>query len=70
MRLLDAAGTVVASHDRPLLPNDRFGLFVPPQAVPGSYTLAAVLYDPATANVVASPDGTEMLRLATIEIVR
>ena len=39
LRLLDAAGAVVASHDRPLQPQDRYGLFVPPDAAPGSYRL-------------------------------
>lgn len=68
LRLLDAAGSVLASADRPLLPTDRAGLFVPPQTPPGAYTVAALLYDPATLAPLPDDAGRDTVPLAAVTI--
>lgn len=67
-RLLDPQGNVAAALDRPLAAVDRFGLFLPPSAAPGLYTLAAVLYDPATGQELADDQGRTLVPLASITV--
>lgn len=67
-RLLGQDGTVIASHDRPLLPSDRFGLFVPPQTPAGAYALVAVLYDANTLTNQADQTGNEAPVLGTVQV--
>lgn len=54
VRLVDAAGNVLASNDRPFGPPDKFGVFVPPETPPGSYRVIALAYDPATLEPIAA----------------
>jgi hypothetical protein len=69
VRLVDRDGRVIASHDRPLTPADRFGLFVPPDTSPGRYDVVAIRYDPTTGATLPTIDGTEQARLMQVEIV-
>ena len=55
-RLVAPDGTVVAQRDEVAQSTVRTALFVPPTAAPGTYTLAAVLYDPA--DLTPIPDTT------------
>lgn len=68
MRLIDAAGHVIAQHDVNAEPAQRLGLFVPPAAAPGPYQLSAVLYDAVTQQVIADQNGSEQATLAQVEI--
>ncbi len=68
LRLLNASGAVVAGADRALLATDRAGLFVPPQTPPGTYTVAALLYDPATLAPIPDDAGRETVPLAEVSV--
>ena len=68
VRLMGQDGAVIASNDRVLAPADRLGLFVPPATAPGAYTLAAIVYDPATMEVVADKDGASPSILTEIHV--
>ncbi len=68
VRLLAADGTVVAQHDAPVAKGVRLGLLAPATLAPGTYTLGAVLYDPATFAVFPDRGGSEAGTLATIDI--
>src|SRR5690606_23211221 len=68
VRLLSADGTVVAQHDAPVAESVRLGLLAPATLAPGTYTLGAVLYDPATLAVVPDRSGNEAAVLATIDV--
>ncbi|MFO7632686.1 MAG: hypothetical protein R6W76_09115 [Caldilinea sp.] len=57
VRLLAPDGAVVAQNDVPADPFVKFGLLVPPDAPDGTYTLGAVLYDPATMIELSTLDG-------------
>ena len=69
-RLVDPTGQVVATQDRQLGQSDRFGLIVPRLAQPGTYQVAAVLYDGNTLTPIADVDGTEQVTLFTSEVVK
>ena len=47
---------------------DRRGLLVPPAAPPGSYELVVGLYDAADGHRLKTAEGTDQVRMATIEI--
>ena len=64
VRLLNGAGEVVAQNDVPAARGVRLGLLVPPDATPGDYQIAAVLYDPATLAVMPTTDNLELGGLA------
>lgn len=68
LRLLALDGAVIASHDLPLADASRLGLFVPPQTPPGSYHLAAVIYDATTMATMADQNGATPTLLAVIRI--
>lgn len=68
VRLLAADGTVVAQHDVPVAERVRLGLLAPATLAPGAYSLAALLYDPATLAVVRDRSGNEAAVLATIGV--
>jgi hypothetical protein len=68
LRLVDPAGTVVAQQDRTVEPTFRYGLLIPPDAMPGAYSLAGVLYDPATLQPILNKAGAELAPLATVTI--
>jgi hypothetical protein len=67
-RLVAPDGTVVATHDRPLRATDRFGLFVPPAAQAGAYTVAMILYDPETLATVAASDGAPAATVMPVQV--
>jgi hypothetical protein len=69
VRLLNGAGEVVAQNDVPAANGVRLGLLVPPDAPPGDYQIAAVLYDPATLAPIRSAEGGEsgVLGAVTVE---
>ena len=68
VRLVNGAGEVVAQNDVPAAPGVRLGLLVPPDAVPGAYQLAAVLYDQATVTDILTRDGEQLGQLASITV--
>jgi hypothetical protein len=68
VRLLNGAGEVVAQNDVPAANGVRLGLLVPPDAPPGTYTLGAVLYDPATLTDRLTLDGAQIGSLAAIAV--
>jgi hypothetical protein len=68
-RLMAPDGTVVATHDRPLQAVDRFGLFVPPGATPGVYTVEMIVYDPDTLIPVPASDGTQAAKVMSVQVV-
>ncbi len=63
LRLLAPDGAVVAQRDVAAAPGQRLGLLVPPGAAPGAYTLAALLYDPATLAPLPTTAGAELATL-------
>ncbi len=69
MRLLAQNGTVVAQNDVPVEPFVRFGLLIPPDAPGGTYTLGAVLYDPATMTDLATQAGESLGAITQVEVV-
>jgi hypothetical protein len=68
LRLVDPNGQIVAQQDKVVEPQVRLGLFVPPVAAPGTYLLAAVLYDPATLQPILDTDGLELAGLTTLTV--
>jgi hypothetical protein len=68
LRLIDPAGQIVAQQDKIIEPQFRLGLLVPPDAPPGQYTLAGVVYDPTTMQPLSDVNGMELGRLATISV--
>ncbi len=68
LRLLDEAGAAAAQNDVALEDAVRAGLFVPPDAQPGCYTLGAVLYNPATMQPILTNDGEQFGALVEIEV--
>ncbi len=69
LRLVTPDGNVIAQNDVPADPAVRAGLLLPPDAVPGEYTLSAVLYDPATGADLLTRAGESLGQLATIVVV-
>ncbi|MCX6043708.1 MAG: glycosyltransferase family 39 protein [Chloroflexi bacterium] len=67
-RLVNGAGQVVAQNDQTLREQLSFGLFLPPDAPPGPYALAAVLYDPATLAPLKDRAGNDMATITPIDI--
>jgi 4-amino-4-deoxy-L-arabinose transferase-like glycosyltransferase len=68
LRLLDPTGEVIAQQDQTVTPGFRFGLLLPPDAPPGEYTLAGVLYDPATLEPIPAETGDEQPALVTVSV--
>lgn len=68
LRLLDPHGAVVAQQDQTAAPSFRFGLLLPPDTPPGAYTLAGVLYDPATLEPVHNRWGEEQTVLVDLVV--
>lgn len=69
VRLVDGKGEIVATSDRPIAPQDRFGLLVPPRTAAGEYALVALAYDPATLAPVPGDDGRDQVELAAITVL-
>lgn len=63
VRLLDPSGATIAQNDRAVSESVRLGLFLPPDAAPGSYTVALVLYDSATLEALPNEQGTAETQL-------
>ena len=68
LRLVNAAGQVVAENDTGLNAHISLGLFLPPDAPPGQYTLAAVVYDPKTLAPLKDVAGHDMAPIAEIPV--
>jgi hypothetical protein len=68
LRLLDPTGQVIAQQDKVIEPQFRLGLLIPPDAPSGQYTLAGVVYDPATLRPLPDVNGEELGALLTIEV--
>jgi 4-amino-4-deoxy-L-arabinose transferase-like glycosyltransferase len=70
VRLLAGNGTIIASHDRPILPADRFGLFIPPDTAPGTYQVVMLVYNPTTLAAITNQAGKDVTPLLTVSIDR
>lgn len=68
VRLLARDGAIVASHDRPVLAADRFGLFVPPTTPPGVYQLVMLVYQPESGAPFANQLGKDTTPLLTVNV--
>jgi hypothetical protein len=68
VRLVNEAGEVVAQNDVLAAAGTRLGLLVPPDVAAGTYTLGAVLYDPATLTDRLTRAGEHLGQLAAIEV--
>ncbi|MGB0383680.1 MAG: ArnT family glycosyltransferase [Ardenticatenaceae bacterium] len=62
------ADQLIAQLDRELAPEMKEALFVPPQTIPGTYTLAVTVYDPNNLEPVADETGQTLVPLATVEV--
>lgn len=70
LHLLDANGTLVAQRDAAPMPSpDRHALTLPATLAPGTYTLNAGRYDPATLQRIPLSQGGDTMTLATLEVV-
>ena len=67
-RLVDGAGQVVAQNDQELHDHLSFGLFLPPNAPPGPYALAAVIYDPTTLAPLKDATGNDLATITPIDV--
>ena len=68
VRLLDDADNVIAQNDIAVEPQVRLGLLIPPGIEAGTYTLAAVLYDPETMTNLPTLGMQEVGRLKNIDV--
>ncbi|MBO9393442.1 hypothetical protein [Caldilinea sp.] len=68
VRLLDDADNVIAQNDIAVEPQVRLGLLIPPGIEAGTYTLAAVLYDPETMTNLPTLGMQEVGRLGNINV--
>lgn len=68
LRLVDDAGAVLASNDLPLGERVLGGLLVPPQAAPGTATVALVVYEGDTLQPVADTEGREQTALFAVRL--
>ena len=68
MRLVDGSGAVVAQADTALVPQMRVMLFAPQAKTPGTYTIAAILYDPNTLQPFLDASQQELVPLTPLQI--
>ncbi len=68
VRLVDAQGTVLSQADNPLLADTGLSLAIPAETPPGTYTLAAVVYDPLTLASIPNALNQHLAPLSTVEI--
>jgi len=68
VRLLDDADNVIAQNDIAVEPQVRFGLLIPSQIEVGTYTLAAVLYDPETMTNLPTLEMQEVGQFRSIDV--
>lgn len=68
LRLFSEDGTLVAQQDRRLEPEMLLTLFVPPDAVPGPYSLLMMVYDEESHDPMPAEDGQELVTMAAIEL--
>jgi hypothetical protein len=67
-RLLDVSGAVVAQLDRDIAGENRLGLFIPPDTLPGTYTVAVTVYDPVTTEPVPPESGEPLAPITTVTV--
>jgi hypothetical protein len=68
-RLISSDGTLVAQRDLPVAPDLAFNLFVPPDVVPGNYTLKTMIYHEETFEPLAGADGTWETDLVQVTVL-
>lgn len=68
MRLINQLGEIIAAVDREVLPEDRFGLYVPAGIQPGTLRVVERLYDPATLAPYPSAHGEDDVPLFEITL--
>ena len=67
-RLFSVDGTLVAQQDVPLADTVNITLFVPPDAVPGSYTVQMLVYEDETLEPFLTVDGRDLIIMAPVEV--
>ncbi len=68
LQLLSADGRLIAQADRDLAEPQDYVLLLPRSLTAGTYTVTALLYDPASAKPFALSDGQERLTLQQVQI--
>ena len=68
VRLVDGQGAVLSQADRPLLADTRLALDIPADTPAGSYTLAAVVYDPDTLASIPNALDQHLAPVSTVEV--
>lgn len=68
VRLVDGSGAVVAQADTTLTDRMRITLFAPTAKTPGTYTIAAILYDPNTLAPFLDLQQQELVTLTSIQV--
>jgi hypothetical protein len=68
LRLIAEDGTLVAQVDDGLEALNKIQLFVPPDAVPGTYGLHLLLYDAASFSPIPAGDGQQIVQVATVAV--
>ena len=68
MRLISEDGTLVAQQDVSLKPEVKVSLFVPPDAVPGSYSLFMMVYDSDSLDPIRTESGQDLVTVTTVQI--
>jgi hypothetical protein len=69
LRIVDAAGNNVAQNDQVVAESVTAGLFVPPDIAPGTYRLAAVLYDLPEMTPLTDGNQPPEIELMEIEVL-
>jgi hypothetical protein len=69
LRIVDAAGNNVAQNDQVVAESVTAGLFVPPDTAPGTYRLAAVLYDLPEMAPLTDGDKSPEIELMEIAVL-
>jgi hypothetical protein len=67
-RLVDSTGMVLFQSDRDIVPDAKYGLWVPPGTVAGTYMIMMVVYDPANGEPIPTASGETQIELMQIEI--
>jgi hypothetical protein len=68
LRLFAADGTLIAQVDDGLEALNNLQLFVPPDAMPGSYDLHLLVYDSESLEPILAAGGQQIVRVATVEV--
>lgn len=69
LRIVDPAGANMAQNDQVVAESVTAGLFIPPDTTPGTYSLAAVMYDLPDMAPLTDGDKSPEIELMEIEVL-